>query len=128
MLPIGVYGSGFLGTVISACLADFGTPVFCCDQDSERLLSLARGETPFHEKDLQEVIRRNVRVGRLVYSSDLHKLAPNAQFMFIAQDSPAQIDEVILPLARLMKKDALLILATAVPVGTASRIERLLKQ
>ncbi|MGE5207291.1 MAG: hypothetical protein ACM3PW_16895, partial [Chlamydiota bacterium] len=83
MLPIGVYGSGFLGTVISACLADFGTPVFCCDQDSESLLARARSEIPFHEKDLQEVIRRNVRVGRLVYSSDLQKLVPNAQFLFL---------------------------------------------
>src|SRR5690242_21019041 len=89
MLPIGVYGSGFLGTVISACLSDFGTPVFCCDQDSERMLARARGEVPFHEKDLQEVIRRNVRVGRLVYSTDLQKLVPNAQFLFLAQDSPA---------------------------------------
>ncbi|HKT70109.1 MAG TPA: hypothetical protein VJP83_11760, partial [Terriglobales bacterium] len=127
MLPIGVYGSGFLGTVISACLSDFGTPVFCCDQDSERMLARARGEIPFHEKDLQEVIRRNVRVGRLVYSTDLQKLVPNAQFLFLAQDSPAEIDELAVSVAKLMTKEATLILATPVPVGTASRIERKLK-
>ena len=127
MLPIGVYGSGFLGTVISACLSDFGTPVFCCDQDSERMLARARGEIPFHEKDLQEVIRRNVRVGRLVYSTDLQKLVPNAQFLFLAQDSPAEIDELAVSVAKLMTKEAMLILATPVPVGTASRIERKLK-
>src|SRR5690348_16476823 len=127
MLPIGVYGSGFLGTVISACLADFGTPVFCCDQDADLLRARARGEVPFHEKDLQEVIRRNVRVGRLVYSTDLQKLVPNAQFMFLAQDSASEIDELAVSLARLMAKDTMLILATPVGVGTASRIERKLK-
>ena len=127
MLPIGVYGSGFLGTVISACLADFGTPVFCCDQDADLLRCRARGEVPFHEKDLQEVIRRNVRVGRLVYSTDLQKLVPNAQFMFLAKDSPAEIDELAATVARLMPRDTILILATPVPVGTASRVERKLK-
>ena len=127
MLPIGVYGSGFLGTVISACLADFGTPVFCCDQDSELLPARARGEIPFHEKDLQEVIRRNVRVGRLVYSTDLPKLLPNAQFLFLAPDSPAGIEELAMTLARQLKKDATLIVATPVPVGTASKLERKLK-
>jgi UDPglucose 6-dehydrogenase len=127
MLPIGVYGSGFLGTVISACLADFGTPVFCCDQDADLLRARARGEVPFHEKDLQEVIRRNVRVGRLVYSTDLQKLVPNAQFMFLAQDSPADIEDLAVTVARLMAKDTIVILATPVAVGTASRVERKLK-
>lgn len=127
MLPIGVYGSGFLGTVISACLADFGTPVFCCDQDADLLRSRARGEVPFHEKDLQEVIRRNVRVGRLVYSTDLQKLVPNAQFMFLAKDSAADIEDLAVTVARLMAKDTIVILATPVGVGTAARVERKLK-
>ena len=75
MLPFGVYGSGFLATVISAGLSDFGTPVFCSHDDADRLLSMAKGAIPFHEKNLEEVIRRNVRCGRLVYSSEIEKLA-----------------------------------------------------
>jgi len=70
-MQIGVYGSGYLGTVISACLADFGTPVCCCHADDSRMVETAKGNIPFFEKNLQEVIRRNVRCGRLVYSTDL---------------------------------------------------------
>jgi UDP-N-acetyl-D-mannosaminuronate dehydrogenase len=65
-MQIGVYGSGYLGTVISACLADFGTPVSCCHADSSRMVEMAQGNVPFFEKNLKEVIRRNVRAGRFV--------------------------------------------------------------
>ena len=57
-MQIGVYGSGYLATVISACLADFGTPVCCCHTDSSRILEVAKGNITFFEKNLQEVIRR----------------------------------------------------------------------
>ena len=63
---VGVYGSGFLGTVISACLADFGTPVSCCHPDRTRMVEMAQGNIPFFEKNLKEIIRRNVRAGRLL--------------------------------------------------------------
>ena len=54
-MHIGVYGSGYLATVISACLADFGTPVCCCHSDSSRITEVAKGDIPFYEKNLQEV-------------------------------------------------------------------------
>ena len=69
-MQIGVYGSGYLGTVISACLADFGTPVSCCHPDRTRMVEMAQGNIPFFEKNLKEIIRRNVRAGRLSYSTD----------------------------------------------------------
>ena len=60
-MQTGVYGSGYLGTVVSACLADFGTPVTCCHPDSSRMVEMAQGNVPFFEKNLTEVIKRNVR-------------------------------------------------------------------
>src|ERR1035438_6933272 len=84
-MQIGVYGSGYLATVISACLADFGTPVWCCHADSTRLAEVAKGNIPFFEKNLQEVIRRNVRAGRLVYSADPEELARKAQVIFLVE-------------------------------------------
>ncbi len=75
-MQIGVYGSGYLGTMISACLADFGTPVTCCHPDSSRMVEMAQGKVPFHEKNLSEVIKRNVRSGRLAYSTDVESFAP----------------------------------------------------
>ena len=51
-MQIGVYGSGYLGTLVSACLADFGTPVICCHPDSSRMVAMAQGNVPFFEKNL----------------------------------------------------------------------------
>src|SRR5580700_1179177 len=98
-MQIGVYGSGYLATVISACLADFGTPVCCCHADSSRIIDVAKGNIPFFEKNLQEVIRRNVRSGRLVYSSDPEELARKTQVIFLAEDSAEGMENVILRLS-----------------------------
>ena len=76
---IAVYGAGYLGTVVSACLADFGTPVTCYDDDSSKVERLARGLISYHEKDLKEMIRRNVRAGRLLYSTTLATFAEKAE-------------------------------------------------
>jgi UDPglucose 6-dehydrogenase len=74
-MQTGVYGAGYLGTVVSACLADFGTPVTCCHPDSSRMVEMAQGNVPFFEKNLTEVIKRNVRSGRLAYSTDMESFA-----------------------------------------------------
>src|ERR1700693_413466 len=98
-MQIGVYGSGYLATVISACLADFGTPVCCCHSDGTHILEVAKGNIPFYEKNLQEVIRRNVRSGRLTYSVELQDLARKAPVIFLAEDSPQGLDEIAVQLA-----------------------------
>src|SRR4029077_15233011 len=86
-MQVGVYGSGYLGTVISACLADFGTPVSCCHPDRTRMVEMAQGNIPFFEKNLKEIIRRNVRAGRLIYSTDIEAFARKTQVIFLAEDS-----------------------------------------
>src|SRR5258708_9546391 len=98
-MQIGVYGSGYLATVISACLADFGTPVCCCHADGTRIMEVAKGNIPFFEKNLQEVIRRNVRSGRLIYSVDPEELARRAQVIFLAEDSAQGLEELVVRLA-----------------------------
>jgi UDPglucose 6-dehydrogenase len=123
-MQIGVYGAGYLGTVISACLADFGTPVTCCHPDSSRMVEMAQGNVPFFEKNLTEVIRRNVRCGRLVYSTDIESFARKAQFIFLAEDSPDSLAELAIRVARPAPKPPILSIVTPVPVGTAAEIER----
>jgi UDPglucose 6-dehydrogenase len=127
-MQIGVYGAGYLGTVISACLADFGTPVTCCHPDSSRMVEMAQGNVPFFEKNLNEVIRRNVRCGRLVYSTDIESFARKAQFIFLAEDSPNSLTELAIRVARPAPKPPILSIVTPVPVGTSSEIERRLKE
>src|SRR5690349_12262382 len=98
-MHIGVYGAGYLGTVISACLADFGTPVSCCDVDSSRMVEMAQGNVPFFEKNLKEIVRRNVRCGRLVYSTDVESFSKKAHVVFLAEASPEHLTELALSIA-----------------------------
>ncbi len=123
-MQIGVYGSGYLGTVISACLADFGTPVTCCHPDSSRMVEMAQGNVPFFEKNLNEVIRRNVRCGRLVYSTDIESFARKAQFIFLAEDSSQHITDLPLRIAKFAPRPPIMAIVTPVSVGTASTIEK----
>src|SRR5450755_4371547 len=127
-MQTGVYGSGYLGTVVSACLADFGTPVTCCHPDSSRMVEMAQGNVPFFEKNLTEVIRRNVRCGRLVYSTDIESFARKAQFIFLAEDSPRYLADLAMRVARPAPKPPILSIVTPVPVGTATDIERRFKE
>ncbi|HTS34943.1 MAG TPA: nucleotide sugar dehydrogenase [Candidatus Solibacter sp.] len=126
-MQIGVYGSGYLGTVISACLADFGTPVSCCHPDRTRMVEMAQGNIPFFEKNLKEIIRRNVRAGRLAYSTDIESFARKTQVIFLAEDKPEGLSDVTMRIARLAAKPPILTIVTPAPVGTASALERAVK-
>jgi len=123
-MQIGVYGSGYLGTVISACLADFGTPVSCCHPDRSRMVEMAQGNIPFFEKNLKEIIRRNVRAGRLAYSTDIESFARKTQVIFLAEDKAEGLADVALRIARLAAKPPILTIVTPVPVGTAKTLEK----
>src|SRR5579863_4459390 len=126
-MQIGVYGSGYLGTVISACLADFGTPVSCCHPDRSRMVEMAQGNIPFFEKNLKEIIRRNVRAGRLIYSTDIESFARKTQVIFLAEDNAENLSDVVSRIARLAQKPPILTVVTPVPVGTAAALEKSLK-
>jgi UDPglucose 6-dehydrogenase len=125
-MQIGVYGSGYLATVISACLADFGTPVWCCHADALRLSEITKGNIPFYEKNLQEVIRRNVRAGRLVYSADPEELARKAQVIFLAEDTEARLQEIAIRLAVAAGRFQVLSVVTPVRVGATRELEQAL--
>jgi UDPglucose 6-dehydrogenase len=126
-MQIGVYGSGYLATVISACLADFGTPVCCCHTDNTRITEIAKGNVPFFEKNLGEVIRRNVRAGRLVYSVDPEELARKAQVIFLAEDSAQGLEELVVRLSSAGGRFQVLSIVTPGRVGSTTKIEAALK-
>ena len=127
-MQIGVYGSGYLGTVISACLADFGVPVSCCHADSSRMVEMAQGNVPFYEKNLKEIIRRNVRAGRLVYSTDVESFSRRTSVIFLAEDSATHLEDLVLKISRLATKPPVLAIVTPVSVGTATAIEKSLSK
>lgn len=121
-MQIAVYGSGYVATIVSACIADFGTPVTCFDADTVRLMELAQGNIPFFEKNLKEIVRRNVRAGRLAYSTDLENQASRAGLIFLAEDDHRYIEDTAVRLASLMGQEAVIAICTPAPVGTAARV------
>lgn len=127
-MQIGVYGSGYLGTIFAGCLADFGTPVTCFDDDTARITAVASGNVPYFERNLSEIVRRNGRAGRLVFSSDIEASVRKSQVIYLAQDSGRYVHDQALKLARLAGDKAILVLVTPVPVGTATRIEEQLRE
>jgi UDPglucose 6-dehydrogenase len=126
-MQIGVYGCGYLGTVVAACLADFGVPVTAYGSDSVNTTLLASGILPFHEKNLSDIVRRGVRAGRLMYSTHLQSMVQRAEIIYLAEDASKDIESISMEIASYSVHGQILVLITPVPVGTARRIEERLK-
>lgn len=122
-MQIGVYGCGYLGTVVAACLADFGVPVIAYGSDTVNTTLLASGVLPFHEKNLSDIVRRGVRAGRLMYSTHLQSMVQRAEIIYLAEDSSANIQQVAAEIANYCDHGQILVLITPCPVGSARRIE-----
>ena len=126
-MQIGVYGCGYLGTVVAACLADFGVPVTAYGSDSVNTTLLASGILPFHEKNLSDIVRRGVRASRLMYSTHLQSMVQRAEIIYLAEDANKDIESISMEIASYSVHGQILVLITPVPVGTARRIEEKLK-
>jgi UDPglucose 6-dehydrogenase len=92
------------------------------------MVEMAQGNVPFFEKNLSDVIKRNVRAGRLVYSTDMESFARRAQVIFLAEDDAEHLADLSIRIARLAPKPPILSIVTPVAVGTASRIEDQVKE
>jgi UDPglucose 6-dehydrogenase len=125
-MQIAVYGSGYLGSIISACISDFGLPATCFDENTNRIREVAQGHIPFFEKNLEEVIRRNVRAGRLLYSTDMATTVQRSNVIYLAEDDAQTVEGLALKIGQLAKPNTVLVISSPVPVGTAGRIQEML--
>src|ERR1700740_2197123 len=91
------------------------------------MVEMAQGNLPFFEKNLKEVIRRNVRAGRLIYSTDIESFARKTGVIFLAEDNAEHLSDVVLRIARLAAKPPVLTIVTPAPVGTAAALEKSLQ-
>ena len=87
-MKIAVIGSGYVGLVAGACLAENGNDVTCVDKDSAKVRALQRGRIPIYEPGLEELVRRNRSEKRLTFTTDLSKGVRAAQIVFIAVGTP----------------------------------------
>lgn len=130
-MNITVFGSGYVGLVTAACLADAGNHVVCVDVDSERIARLERGEVPFFEPGLEAIVERNFEASRLVFSTDARIGVEHGLFQFIAVGTPPDEDgsanlQYVLTVARAvgtsMDEYRILVTKSTVPVGTAEKV------
>jgi len=91
------------------------------------MVEMAQGNIPFFEKNLKEIIRRNVRAGRLAYSTDIESFARKTPVIFLAEDKAETLNDVAMRIVRLAPKPPILTIVTPVPVGTANALEKSIK-
>jgi UDPglucose 6-dehydrogenase len=136
-MNICMVGTGYVGLVTGACLADFGMNVVCVDKDADKIASLQRGEIPIYEPGLEEVVARNRRAGRLHFTTDLKSAVESALSIFIAVGTPPKEDgspdltfvrQVAEAIAEHMNGYKVVVTKSTVPTGTGRMIEQTIKE
>src|SRR6195952_932211 len=131
-MKITIIGTGYVGLVTGACLAELGNDVFCLDVDEKKIAMLNNGGIPIHEPGLEEVVARNRAAGRLQFSTDIAAGVAHGKLQFIAVGTPPDEDgsadlQYVLAAARnigrLMTDYKLVIDKSTVPVGTAGKVK-----
>jgi UDPglucose 6-dehydrogenase len=126
-----IFGSGYVGLVQGACMAETGNHVVCVDIDEDKIARLNNGEIPIYEPGLEDYIERNVKAGRLEFTTDVQKGVDHGLFQFIAVGTPPDEDgsadlKHVLAVARSigshMKDYRIIVDKSTVPVGTADKV------
>jgi UDPglucose 6-dehydrogenase len=132
-MKVGVVGTGYVGLVVGACLAETGNDVTCADVDTAKIEGLQRNELPIYEPGLEDLVERNQREGRLMFTSDVPAAIVDAQIVFIAVGTPPDEDGSadlvhVLGVADLIGRHAtreiVVVTKSTVPVGTADKVSR----
>ncbi len=136
-MKITIIGSGYVGLVTAACLAELGNDVFCLDVDARKIDTLNSGGVPIYEPGLKEIIGRNRAAGRLVFSTDLDASVDHGDVQFIAVGTPPGEDgsadlQYVLAAARNIGKRLnnfkVIVNKSTVPVGTADKVHAVIKE
>jgi UDPglucose 6-dehydrogenase len=131
-MRVTIFGSGYVGLVTGACLADAGNHVICVDVDAKKIERLNRGEVPIHEPGLDALIRKNSKAGRIEFTTDAKKGIEHGLFQLIAVGTPPGEDgsadlKYVLAVAKTigenLNKYAVVITKSTVPVGTADKVK-----
>lgn len=137
-MRIAMIGSGYVGLVSGACLADFGHNVICVDKDAGRIAMLLRGEIPIFEPGLDDLVATNVRQKRLSFTLDLAQAVAGADAVFIAVGTPSRRGDghadlsyvygAAAEIAKALTGYCVIVTKSTVPVGTGDEVERIIAQ
>ncbi|MBS3132540.1 UDP-glucose/GDP-mannose dehydrogenase family protein [Candidatus Woesearchaeota archaeon] len=136
-MKISVVGTGYVGLVTGACLANLGNDVICVDIDDERISNLRRGVMPFFEPGLREIVETNTAQKRLMFTTDSQLAIENSEIIFIAVGTPSDSDgkadlsavfQVADDIARFINGYKVVVMKSTVPVGTSHKLKERLKE
>jgi len=136
-MKIAVIGSGYVGLVVGACMAETGNDVVCVDKDEAKIRLLRRGKIPIYEPGLEELVRRNKAEGRLVFTTQLARAVKQSQVIFIAvgtpqgEDGSADLQHVMgvaKDIAKAMDGYKVIVDKSTVPVGTAAKVREIIRR
>ena len=128
---IAVVGSGYVGLVVGACLAETGNDVFCADVDEQKISGLKQNKLPIFEPGLEPLVERNQRAGRLEFTTDVGSAIARATVVFIAVGTPPDEDgsadlrhvlAVAEQIGKHMQRELVIVTKSTVPVGTARKV------
>lgn len=133
-MNICIVGTGYVGLVTGACFAEMGNTVVCVDTNADKIAGLRRCELPIFEPGLEEIVRRNVQEGRLVFSTDMQEGARDALLFFLCVGTPSLPDgscdlsgvfQAAEDIAAALARSAVIVTKSTVPVGTSEHIRRI---
>src|ERR1700683_2495400 len=136
-MKVTIFGSGYVGLVSGACLADAGNHVLCVDVDERKVAMLTRGEVPIHEPGLDVMVKRNADAGRLRFTTNAEEGVAHGLFQLIAVGTPPDEDgsadlSYVLAVARTigehMAEYKLVVTKSTVPVGTSDRVRQAIRE
>jgi UDPglucose 6-dehydrogenase len=136
-MKLAVIGSGYVGLVTGAGFSDFGNHVVCVDIDQSRIERLRRGEVPFHEPGLPELVQRNARQGRLVFTTNTADAVRDAEVVFLAVGTPSRPDgaadlsylvDAARAVGRGLTGPTVIVTKSTVPVGTGDLVRETVAQ
>jgi UDPglucose 6-dehydrogenase len=135
-MDVTIFGSGYVGLVTGACLAEVGNNVLCIDVDPEKIAMLKSGGIPIYEPGLDDIVRKNVAAGRLSFSTDAAEGVRHGLFQFVAVGTPPDEDgsadlqhvlAVATTIGELMDSYRIVVDKSTVPVGTADRVAQAIR-
>ena len=136
-MNIAVVGTGYVGLVSGTCFAEMGVNVTCVDIDTKKIASLKSGEIPIYEPGLDDMVKRNIKEGRLKFSTSLAECLDEVEIVFSAVGTPPDEDgsadlQYVLNVAREfgrnIKKYTILVTKSTVPVGTAAKVKAAIQE
>jgi UDPglucose 6-dehydrogenase len=136
-MKIAVVGSGYVGLVLGACLAETGNDVMCVDKDEAKVRMLRKGRVPIYEPGLTELVQRNKDEGRLMFTTQLPKAVKASQIIFIAvgtpqgEDGSADLQHVMgvaREIGKAMDGYRVIVNKSTVPVGTAEKVRAIIRR